>query len=135
MTTTNPVSDIVRVPLSEPYFPFVAATFFKSFRLEYPRVPEEIYYTWAKKHVASLLNTAEGHVLVDAEDTYRAIGWELHTAHVLHYTYIRSAFRRYGLSNMLLDGIDLQICDHCTREFQPHRRGLVYIPFYFKGEL
>jgi GNAT superfamily N-acetyltransferase len=122
---------IMRSPLAEEHVPFVCGSFIKSWRHAHMRVPEEIYYSYAKKHIGKLVYAATGVALVDEDNPFTIVGWALYTDDVLHYAYVRKDFRNQGLYKQLLEGIETNACSHCTPVFQPHRARLVYVPYYF----
>jgi hypothetical protein len=96
------------------------------------RVPEDVYYPWAKKHIGKLVHAASGEAIVDEDDPYTIVGWTLYTDDVLHFAYVRKDFRNQGLYRQLHEGLDLHACSHIVPAFQPHRAELVFIPWYYQ---
>lgn len=91
---------------------FIFATWLKSLRFgsELEEVPPDLYYEGQHRIIEQLLDRCMVLVAHAPEDPDTLLGWAVMDpldGFVLHYVYVKGAFRRLGIAKALLAGWDL----------------------------
>ncbi len=110
---------------------FVFSSWIKSYRSSCLLVADEHYSAGQTALVEHLVKTARGHVYVavpfDSPNTI--LGWVCRRGPVVHYIYVKEAFRRLGVGTALAG--DFEHCTHLTPYGQIALKGrkAVYNPY------
>lgn len=129
-------------------FNFIAHSYLRSRRGTYEatRLPDEVYYPTYKERLETMLRISQVRILC-AEDDPGHIGGYLITSKladwdVVHYIYIKHAFRGLGLASALLKqvvpnfGQTLSICTHLPKSRAPwaEKYKLMFDPKYVRDK-
>lgn len=74
------------------------------------RVPDKTFYLHHHAVVAGILDRAEVTVATLADSDSTIIGYSVREPGVLHFVYVKKAFRRMGVATQLLAGTDVNGC-------------------------
>jgi len=129
---------LIRPPAAED-LPFIFSSWLKSYRDSdcAKHIPNEPYFRFHHKIVESILSrasesgTATIKIACLADSSENILGWLVSEGPVLHYVYIKNAFRRLGIASKLLGDYRPQIYSHRTYAWKllPQLKGAVYVPY------
>lgn len=114
---------------------FILATWLKSFReltTNKPVPEKEIYYREHQEKIKSHLESGKC-LIATTDDQDQICGFVCFTGDAVHYVFVKTVFRRFGIANMLLDAaVGMRQFSHFTK-FSPFfkRRNLSYNPYTF----
>ena len=107
MTATTSTPDYVTRGPTPTDLDFIVSSWLKSYRnsdfANY--IPNTLYYQYHKAIVMDLLKRSLVSMVVDPEDQDHVYGYIVYEAgemFILHYMYIKSAFRNFGLAKSIL---------------------------------
>ena len=92
--------------------PFVTATWLLNYRSHNPFAGDlrrDVYREQQQTIIARLLRTASGRVACDAGDENVIYGYTIYAPSVLHYLYVKEAFRKMGIGRQLLEAAGAQL--------------------------
>lgn len=87
---------------------FVLASWLKSYKLsEFAHaIPSRVYYTWHQKIIDQILSVPTNQVTIvcDPDDSSHILGFMVNNTQtpIIHYIYVKHAFRRRGLAAYLM---------------------------------
>lgn len=113
------------------HLPFVVGAWIKSMRLEYKDVDEDLYYEWAKRHCAELVETSDVLVAVDPEDPDNIIGFIVYKNGCLAWAYVRKDWRANNVFRTLKEVAGIDRYSHRSHSWNHRRSGLPFIPWSF----
>lgn len=114
---------------------FILATWLKSYRelgTSHPVPEKEIYYREHQEKIKYHLESSKC-LIATTDDTDQICGYICFNGDTVHYIFIKTVFRRFGIANQLLDAANtLRQFSHFTK-FTPmfKRRGLTFNPYTF----
>lgn len=82
----------------------------------YKKIDQDTFFVRYKAVLATLLSksTLSLRVACLADDTDIILGWAMWDGPVLHYIYVKDAFRRQGIAKLLTAGAKLDTVTHIT---------------------
>jgi hypothetical protein len=124
-------------------FPFILNSWLKSYRNSSmcKDIPNGVYYKLHGERVKEILFDPSTLVLmmVNSQDVEQIMGYVIcnSKAPVLHYIYVKQAFRQYGLGGFLVKAAQAQFpnlathCTHIARKWAPKAKAfnLVFNPY------
>lgn len=114
---------------------FILATWLRSYRelgVTKPVPESEIFF---KEHQAKIKQALESGkcLIATTDDEDQICGFLCYSEKAVHYIFVKTVFRKYGIANRLLDAAgDMKEFSHFTK-FTPFfkRRNLTYNPYRF----
>lgn len=129
MSDTQLTFEIVRA--GPEHVQFLAHSWMRSWRTapEFRVLSDDIYYEFAKRHIASVLQACDGWVVVDEFHPDVVVGYLLYSDNVLEWTYIRRDFRGLGLYKRMKEKVSkLEKYSHRSQQWRGD--GLEYRPWW-----
>lgn len=114
---------------------FILATWLKSYRelvMQKPVPERDIYFREHQKKIKEKLESAKC-LVATTDDSDQICGFICYESDAVHYVFVKTVFRRYGIANKLLDAAaHLSEFSHFTK-FTPffQRRKLTFNPYRF----
>lgn len=113
-------------PMRDLDTPLIFSSWLRSYRPSAdPKVDKDVYYREHHKVVERLLREAEVVVATAEGDDDTVVGWVCSSPGVLHYVYVKEAFRRMGLGTWLLA---------CQGPYSQYSHATRYGELLLKGE-
>jgi GNAT superfamily N-acetyltransferase len=100
------------------------------------RLPRSLYYSYHRTVVERILSTERTMPCVKVaclrEEPSEILGWcaFYSMAYVLHYVYVKQAYRRLGVAAKLLEHLDIKLISHRTSGMQ-HLVHMLKNPIYY----
>lgn len=103
-------------PMRQGDWNFVAHSWKRSYRTQKAIWPPDLYSTEMQKRLDKLSNRAQFLVAVDVEDPDQIFGWACAEPPLLHFVFVKKAFRRQKIATTLIKQLGGPVlCTHWTQ--------------------
>lgn len=100
---------VFRSYLLEDDLNFILNSWMTSYRTEYSFLPDKVYYTGMQKLIGALALESQVLIAHEPNDPNKILGWMVYrppsepdAAMLVHYTYVKHRYRRFGLGKRML---------------------------------
>ena len=128
--------NIVIRPPTETDIPFIFSTWLKGLyhgNLYYKKIKQDVFYAKYHKVLESILPRYTVRVACMEDEPDVILGYVVYLGDVLHWAFVKKAWRKLGIANKLLADVTINKVSHLTKvgESIAKRKNLEFDPFLF----